>query len=166
MSFLKYIHSKPQHVRRQYAFWFSVSITGFIALIWITTLPARFASVNVSIDTHTDKGVRGVLSDTKEQMANTIATQFQGLTSSKSNTETTYMDMLTEDVVDNTETTLDSNDFFPKNNAVEMNENPLISTTTSVTNTSNEQDASTTVTDLVPPPKIILIGTTTIQRSE
>lgn len=50
MEFLVRIRKKPAHIRSRIALGAAVGITAFIAVIWSTTLPARFAALGGTID--------------------------------------------------------------------------------------------------------------------
>ncbi len=45
MDFLDKLRAKPSDVRAQYAFFVASFITGIIAIIWVSTLPAQVAKV-------------------------------------------------------------------------------------------------------------------------
>lgn len=51
MNFLERLKNKPSYVKTQYAFTGAILVTGVIALMWTTTLPARFGAITASIDT-------------------------------------------------------------------------------------------------------------------
>ncbi len=50
MSFLKRLKEEPSHVKTRYAFVGATVMTVAIALVWTTTLPARFGAISASID--------------------------------------------------------------------------------------------------------------------
>jgi hypothetical protein len=51
MGFISRLKEKPSHVKTQYAFVGAVVVTGAIALVWTTTLPARFGAISASLET-------------------------------------------------------------------------------------------------------------------
>jgi hypothetical protein len=51
MSFLARLKEKPPQVRAQYAFFAALLVTGVIGAVWVTTLPARFASFEGAVQT-------------------------------------------------------------------------------------------------------------------
>ena len=57
MDLLTRIRSKSSLVRTQYALVAAAVFTGLVALIWLTTLPARFAGVEEEIQTRTEERV-------------------------------------------------------------------------------------------------------------
>ncbi len=44
VRFFDYLRTKPQQARKRYALGMAGAITGVIALVWVTALPARFMS--------------------------------------------------------------------------------------------------------------------------
>lgn len=50
MEFLERIRKQPQHIRSHFAFGSALGITALIAVIWSTTLPARFATLGDTIE--------------------------------------------------------------------------------------------------------------------
>ena len=55
MSILARLKEKPSHVKTQYAFTGAIVVTGLIALVWTTTLPARFGAVTATMDSIEEK---------------------------------------------------------------------------------------------------------------
>ncbi len=54
MGFLEHIRSKPSHVKSHYAFLGALAVTGIVAFVWTTTLPARLSGVRTSLVDNTD----------------------------------------------------------------------------------------------------------------
>lgn len=54
MSFLRDLQSKSQTAKAHYAFGFASMVTGLIALVWMSTIPARFAETSVQMNTFTE----------------------------------------------------------------------------------------------------------------
>jgi hypothetical protein len=73
MSFLDHIRSKPREVRVSYAFGFAAVITGLIAVVWGSTLPARFSPPS-SEDVSEKDSFGGFLDKTKSQLGSLIQT--------------------------------------------------------------------------------------------
>lgn len=74
MDFLSGLQSKSSQVKTTYAFVFSGVITGIIALVWVSTIPARFSDVPQKEETH--RGMFSVLSGkVKTQLAAVVGTE-------------------------------------------------------------------------------------------
>ncbi len=149
---LERIRAKNADTKTQYALIGAGLVTGIIGLVWISTLPARFAEkINLSPDEETqdlfeESGISGVVTDTKSQLGNIIDSipsdeaeaprevevdGALGTLGDKSNTEITNQNQNESNVIENGEQE-DVSDAIPK--SVE--------------------------------PRVILIGTTTSQKSE
>ncbi len=146
MSFLKHIQAKPKEVKVRYAFLGSCVITGMIGVVWASTLPARFTEmkpVEMAEETEsTDTNDFGeILSETKNQLGNII-------------------DWNTEETP--TEAAL------PEDSALgALNEEPSTPPEPERVETVSPQETFEEKTSITnPSPRVILIATTTDQKSE
>ncbi len=74
MDFLTQLQSKPSHIKASYALAFSAIVTGFIGIVWVSTLPARFSAV-ATTEIEEKTGVFSTFfDDMKTQFANVIST--------------------------------------------------------------------------------------------
>lgn len=170
MSLLEHIRTKPKEERTRYAFLVASIVTGIIAMVWITTIPARFTT---HVQTLTQKqenkekkdtssGEPSVFDSFKDQFANTIASQKN------------EVDETTGDGVQS-----GSNNASSDSALTNLAPSPSLSTSSPATTTDSSINtevvstqpitATTSTAETVvtpPPPRIILIGTTTFQKSE
>jgi hypothetical protein len=76
MRLLREIQSKPSDAKARYAAVGASVVTGLIALIWVTTLPSRFASVTPAegevSDTRGTEEFKELFDETKAQLGNVI----------------------------------------------------------------------------------------------
>ncbi len=77
MSLLTRIQAKSKNVKTQYAFFGACAITGMIGIVWVSTLPARFTEVKpVEVAGETESvntnDFGEILSETKNQLGNII----------------------------------------------------------------------------------------------
>jgi hypothetical protein len=157
MSLLERIRSKPPHVRGQYAFWFSVSVTAVVAVIWATTIPARFSHTTISLEVDAGKDMQEIFAEAKDQVANTITAELQNIEAIDT-ADTRNMQQFAIDMAGTSSTTEE-----------DTGENVGVSSTTAqnpAVTTSEESASTTRVTEPAPAPRVILIGTTTTQKSE
>ncbi len=71
MSFLFDLQSKSSATKARYAFVFASLVTGFIAIVWFTTIPARFSEVKS--EEKKEGGTQAdFLNDTKSQLGNIV----------------------------------------------------------------------------------------------
>lgn len=70
MKILEYLQSRPRAVRAQYAALIAGIATGAIALVWVSTIPSRFAETPVP--EREDDGLSELIADTKTQLGNVI----------------------------------------------------------------------------------------------
>ena len=68
MSFLQNLDAKSSATKGRYAFAFAAAITGAIAIVWISTIPARFAQVSPM----GKQDPNGFVNDTKTQLGNVV----------------------------------------------------------------------------------------------
>ena len=169
MSLLGRIRTKPKEERVRYSFLVASITTGIIAMVWMTTIPARFTTHAITL-THkqekkdTPSGVSSIFDSVKDQFANTIASQEKKVDTTAS--EEVHAESGGDNVSsDSALTNLASSPSLSTSS-------PATTTDTSInTEVVSTQDitATTSAVETVmtpPPPRIILIGTTTFQKSE
>ncbi len=143
MSFLKNLQSKSPNTKAQYAFGIASGVTLVIAIVWVTTLPAQFAKLSSeeeSADESAD-GITDFLSDTKDQLGNVI-----DATDIPTSIETNNLDAL------------DMYEPVPENQEETYTE-PIVEEQKQDEPMKQEEATKTA-------PKVILIGTTTSQKTE
>lgn len=156
MGFLSRIQEKNSDTKTWYAFFGATVVTGLIALVWVSTLPARFSG-GISLDAkdtealdmldESTEEIGSVVSDTKSQLGNLI----QGMREESQQImegENTALDtMVTDEVaVPGMATESESVPFAPE-------PAPIV---------EKEEEAPLPT----PEPRVILIGTTTSQKSQ
>ena len=75
MDFLSRIQSKSKETKKHYAILSAGMVTGMIAIVWFSTLPARFAEIKteeIATTESTEPSFNEVLDDTKSQLGNII----------------------------------------------------------------------------------------------
>jgi len=75
MSLWRKLQSKSSGIKAQYAFGIAGVITGFIAIIWISTVPARFAEIAPLEDMIAQEDTpdfQEIFNDSKSQLGNVI----------------------------------------------------------------------------------------------
>ena len=177
MRFWEHLESKSSSVKSQYAFGVASVITILIALVWVSTLPARFAQKGPS-EVTTEKETKGfseLFSDTKNQLGNIVQSTKK---SDEPKVETASLDALNTDTLPEENATLDGSlgtmestvttqetstgrppaeNTIIENNVIENNvlsESPIMPSNNLIT-------SSSTQTNVPVSPRIILIGTTT-----
>ncbi len=162
MSLLKRIQEKDPAAKAQFTLLASGVITGLIALVWITTLPARIGNT-ISLDgkdhteTQTEGGLGSIIGEAKNQLGSLSDWKEQ-------------LEEQAEPVPDSAMGSL--MDEVPTENIPPVLDTPSPGTTTETTSSPVESvpvSPTTTALDAsspepTPPPKMILIGTTTSQR--
>lgn len=145
MGLLEHIRSQKRETRGRYALLLAAGITMAIALIWVSTIPARMSGESVSIEKETQPfAFDDIIGDVQDQMANTI-----GSMKEPDPIETSNMDALS---------------FGEDGGYVEEEEAttaPKVEEPVTIAATSTD---STRVYE-TPEPKVILIGTTTARTS-
>lgn len=177
MRFWEHLESKSSSVKSQYAFGVASVVTILIAVVWASTLPARFAQKGPS-EVTTEKETKGfseLFSDTKNQLGNIVQSTKK---SDEPKVETASLDALNTDALSEESATLDgslgttestvttqetSTGGPPAENTIRENnvlsESPIMP--------SNSLTMSSSTQSNVPvPPRIILIGTTTNLHTE
>ncbi len=157
MSFLKRVQSQSSSVKAQYAFVGAGLITGVIGIVWVSTIPARFADIsgeNIVEEEKETSGIIEVLEKTKKQVANSI----------NWNTETEEE----KEVTLSPDTALGALTIESAPQATTTPEKAVVAAphtqekvvaTTSTPPSTNEEEKT-------PQSKVILIATTTSQKSE
>jgi hypothetical protein len=162
MDFLERIQSKPRGVKTRYAILTAGFITGAIALVWMSTIPARFAEValNTSKEGETEKPSLGeLMNDTKSQLGNVIES-IDGV--KEEQVPETNMDALSMPVAGDTTGSALGETLTPEPNAVPST--TATSTTSSETSMpvlTDKQETHQVLETQTGSGKTILIGTTT-----
>lgn len=196
MDFFNNLDSKPDHVKAYYSFGFAVVITGVIALVWVSALPARFNDANTELAKNEKadeekSNEKSFFDVTREQFANVIGAtneiekqEIESATAheTKENNETSALGSLSTghgaesvEVVGNEPETDEVKPVEPTVPAVVPAPDPIPpqqgSSTVPVKTILIESKPSTTTpvdTSLAPQvkPRTILIGTSTVQKTE
>ena len=143
MSFWYHIESKSSSVKSRYAFGVAGAVTMLIAVVWVSTLPARFAQKDIPEITKGEdtKGFSQLLSDTKNQLGNII----EGTKKTEvPQVETENMDALGDAPVSEVEGTFQDPTKSPE-----------------VTNTAGMEDDTLVTETPKEKARVILIGTST-----
>ncbi len=105
MSFWRYLQSQSQSIKAYYALCIASVSTGLIAIVWISTIPARFAEISPkeeSVNTEESQSFTELFDTTKGQLGNVIdgVKEIQNL-EEVVNIETQNMDNLSRDEISN-----------------------------------------------------------------
>lgn len=156
MSLLRRIQEKDSGAKARYAFAGATIVTGLIALVWASTLPARFSGV-VSLDgedaealdafEESTQEIGSAVTNTKSQLGNLIQGVREESQQMKEEENTTY------DTIVNDEVT-------PSETVIENEHEPVVQEPVPVEKKEEEVILPT------PEPRVILIGTTTSQITE
>ncbi|HEX4799324.1 MAG TPA: hypothetical protein VFV22_02175 [Candidatus Paceibacterota bacterium] len=170
MGIRKRIHEKPSHVRTQYAFSVALLTTLSIAVVWATTLPARFTSfshITNDMSQSADlKDIREVLDDGKDQLANSMQALQDISVNTENTAETRHMDSLgnSEFHVQSTTTT---------STTPNISNQKVATSTELITHESvatEDERMGTQIENNIPLPqpypKVILIGTSTSPKTD
>ncbi len=167
MKFLKNVQSKSSVVKTHYALGISGAVTGIIALIWLSTIPAQFAALtppqNQDMNEDQDIGsFDSLLNDAKDQLGNVIDSTGQ---LAPLEVKTTNLDSLgTESLIapdfGNDEQNVDQI-AYPY---VETGEMYQASTTTPQIPEDSTEVIKVPTHEDEPAPRMILIGTTTTHQ--
>ncbi len=150
MTFLKHIQSQSSAKKTQYAFGVSALVTGIIGVVWVSTLPAKFADISISPPPiEGTEEVGNFFNNTKEQLGSVIdaVNETEGV-AEEEQVPTTNLDMLGEPGVSDTTATLEST-----TSPLQMAPPPIIPPTTTEPLPKTETQ------------QYILIGTTTAQKT-
>ncbi len=167
MSLLGRIRTKPKEVRVRYSFLVASITTGIIAMVWMTTIPARF-TVNTLTQKQekkdTPSGVSSIFDSIKDQFANTIESQkkLADTTAGEEKQEGSEGDNVSSD---SALTNLTSSPSLSTSSPATTTDTSI---NTEVVSTQHITATTSAVETVVTPslPRIILIGTTTFQKSE
>jgi hypothetical protein len=161
MNFLTHIRSKPNDVKTRYTFAIAGIVTGLIAIVWATTLPARIAEIN-SKNTAPNEApktdsVVDFLSETNDQLGSVADSQNTENTGAErgdavmtSSLGALRMDTATQTV---SSTSVQGNNHIASTTVTQVQQNPPPQTT--------EVNPTTTPSER----RVILIGTTTSQKT-
>jgi hypothetical protein len=159
MNIFKRIQEKSQIEKSNFSLIVSGLITGLVALVWISTLPARIGEISLDrkSDAHDEskKGISEIIGDAKNQL---------GSLSEWKNQLDTQGEVVSDSAMDSV-----SND-VPVENAPDSALGSLSSGTTNASSSVLAESVptpATTTSEVVspePPPKMILIGTSTTQK--
>jgi hypothetical protein len=72
MSFFEHLRVKPSHVKAHYSFGIAGIITGIIAIVWVSTLPARFDTVTQKAEVQEEKDFGSFITEAKSELGNLI----------------------------------------------------------------------------------------------
>ena len=155
MKLLEHIKSKPSDVKAQYSALVAGIVTGAIAVVWVSTLPSRFAEIEApSTDTRDSMDKLGeLIGDTKEQLGNVVGTS----EAVKTNVTTSNLDLIGAGKVSDSSTEPAIGDLFIKESEEET-------PATTPATTTGERRVLIETTKIVP--RNILIGTSTEGSSE
>ncbi len=167
VNFLKYIQSQSPDIKAYYTLGISGMVTGFIAIIWISTLPARFAEItpNEKQVNENSTGFAELIDDTKDQLGTVV----EGVNKLKNidptaNIETSNMDNLSMDAMANGEV-----GNGPSKSSAEDFDGPSSPETPPANSVEGKPKTILIETkkDMIQAtPKVVLIGTTTTQKAE
>lgn len=172
MKLLKNLHAQSSSMKAQYAFGAAATITALIAIVWISTVPARFAKIAPAHDIHDEEGSTH-LSDLIDQSKNQLGNVLDATTPPKGLT-----DALEEELGGETqEQNVQTNDTAIETNSMSALKEGSLGVTggESTYTASSSQEAPTTEKSVTPPsetipqppkefpqsPRVILIATTT-----
>ncbi len=157
MDFLERIQSKSSSVKTRYAFLGAGFVTVAIALVWMSTIPARFAQVSLNTEVKDEKApsLGELVNNTKNQLGNVIDS-VDGI--DETNTEPTNMDSLNM-----------QKSFTPSETSGEAGNVQTVQIASTGTTTSetpipvltNEQETHQVLETPKSEGRVILIGTTT-----
>ncbi len=174
MSFLKNLQSKSSSTKAQYALAISGVVTGFIAIVWVSTLPAHFSEMTGTeiVQKEESESFLEVFNDAKSQLGNVIdwnedtqsiddAPQYEtdnmdALGTTEAPREETILPTQREVVENNDEQSGTPGIIMPQN--VVPQENFVNASTTSWNETNTNENVIQIATRT---PKVILIGTST-----
>lgn len=160
MSFFKNLQEKDRVTQANFAFVVAVGISGIIGLVWLTTLPARFASIaeveeiaateSESPETNMGDSFGSIASGVRSQAAS-LGDAFKGLAKTFTQAEQEVPGV----------STLDTSAFYTPSEVTEemSSEGKAPTATTSV-------EYATTTPKIDKAERIILIGTTTTETRE
>jgi len=187
MSFLGNLQNKSKETKSQYAFGIASVVTGLIAIVWISTVPAQFAKLNIKEATPEEKapGLDSLISDTKSQLGSIIESTGDTVPEEvvseinknleASNLGTLDMNAPTPEIVDQGDASFGENTSVTTGNLGQLEvvtTTPPKDSTPATTSPSYVDNRVGTTTQkeplIVTPsvPKFILIGTTTSQKTQ
>ncbi len=165
MNILKRIQEKDPVAKAQFSLLASGVVTGLIALVWMSTLPARIGNT-ISLDgkEHTEeqgsKGLGSIIGEAKNQLGSLSDWKKQLEEEYSTQSDSAMDSLMNETQEENTPPPArDALSPAPTSEAVLP---PVESASIPVATTTSEAAPP----EPVPPPKMILIGTTTNQKSQ
>lgn len=165
MSILKRIQEKDPIAKAQFSLLASGVVTGLIALVWVTTLPARIGN-SISLDgkdytkEQTEGGLGSIIGEAKNQLGSLADWKEQLEEQSEPNPDSAMGSLMDE---------------VPQEDTPPLaSDSLLVGTTTETVSPPMELAPTPTATatpavaptEPVPPPKMILIGTSTSQKPQ
>lgn len=181
MGLLERIQSKDRSAKSTIAIGISGGITALIALVWVTTLPAQMANTislggeevkNAGVEKK-DVGIDSFISDAKSQLGSIIqsnALDTQEAPESEVITEAnldTALGGLMHDSLASTDASVSTSAPTPADPILtDVQEISDVSDSPRVDSVTPNNSQTTTTPQIAPAPRVILIGTTTSQKSE
>ena len=73
LSKIESLRKQPKHIRNRYAFWIALGTTLCIAVVWLTTVPNRFANIqHIQTQQETRGNFARVFSDLKQTISDAV----------------------------------------------------------------------------------------------
>jgi hypothetical protein len=178
MKILEHIQNKDSASKSRFSLMVAGVITGVIALVWVTTLPARIGE-KISLDSKSEsekvaeteekKDFGSIVGEAKNQLGSLMQWKEQLDNKSAPSSDTALGSLSEGGSTASTSTEL--NQIQASSTAVANAASTTVTTPPTPPETAYVPEATTTpVTQeppvVAPPPKVILIGTTTAQKSE
>ncbi len=176
MRILEHIQTRDRQKKSHYSVVIAGGITGIIALVWITTLPARLGETISLNDTSEGfeqptqvtekKGIGSFFSDTRSQLGNIFQSNKEAMQEAKQTLkENSSFDELSPQKQQASITNSVSDETLTSGEANATSRDPLTSTSSESVSPSSTTTPTPSSTG-VDVPRIILIGTTTNHSSE
>jgi hypothetical protein len=180
MGLLERIQSKDRSAKSTIAIGISGGITALIALVWVTTLPAQMANT-ISLGGEEEKkinnekeerGLDSFMSDAKSQLGNIIQSNSLDTQGAESEVTTdvnadTALGGLTHDSSVSADASVPAPTPTPADPILtDVQEISDVPDSPSVDSVTPDVTQTTTTPQITPAPRVILIGTSTSQKSE
>jgi cytoskeletal protein RodZ len=165
MSFFSKLQSKSSATKTRFALAVASGATGILAIIWLSTLPARFAETTPQVSNESDTGLQDFFSETKNQLGN-VLDSVKSVDGETSPQETSNLNSLNMNSDTNTAAPATPSEPVSNvgidNTAAEPAPAPA-SPPAASTSAPEQKPAENEPKNETPPspPKVILIGTTT-----
>ncbi len=161
MGFITRIQKKSPEIRTLYAFWVALIITGIITLVWFTALPAKLKTVSTKESVPVQE-IGDVFEEAKEQAAAVIdSTRGEDVKENNEGDTGEALSRLTE-LRKQQEAALEAT----TTESAITSENTTTSTDIEMVEEEIMEENEPIVEEAEPVRRVILIGTTTIQKSE